>query len=169
MLWEALDLTNPLPPSAGALARWSAEPVNYIWLPASSFIPNAKGYPVLSKACQAFIREMGKQNPTYILSQTTMKRHSAGGHNAYLQYIRHITSTPQPGLNTQPRAIMALPAGASEKFQDYSDYLQAPLQPLMDDLGSMTYNIFENDPVKYAQYETAITQALLDLPANKKQ
>ncbi|ADV21175.1 protein arginine N-methyltransferase 5 [Cryptococcus gattii E566] len=163
-----LDLTNPLPPSAGALARWSAEPVNYIWLPASSFIPNAKGYPVLSKACQAFIREMGKQNPTYILSQTTMKRHSAGGHNAYLQYIRHITSTPQPGPNTQPRAIMALPAGASEKFQDYSDYLQAPLQPLMDDLGSMTYNIFENDPVKYAQYETAITQALLDLPANKK-
>ena len=56
----ALDLTNPLPPSVGALARWTAEPVKNIWLPASSFIPNAKGYPVLSKACQAFLRGMGK-------------------------------------------------------------------------------------------------------------
>jgi protein arginine N-methyltransferase 5 len=56
----ALDLTNPLPPSAGALARWTAEPVRNIWLPAASFIANAKGYPVLSKACQAFIRGLSK-------------------------------------------------------------------------------------------------------------
>ena len=56
----ALDLTNPLPPSVGALARWTAEPVKHIWLPASSFISNGKGYPVLSKACQAFLKGMTK-------------------------------------------------------------------------------------------------------------
>lgn len=55
-----LDLTNPLPPSVGALARWIAEPVKHVWLPGTSFIPNAKGYPVLSKACQAFIKGIAK-------------------------------------------------------------------------------------------------------------
>jgi protein arginine N-methyltransferase 5 len=58
----ALDLTNPLPPSVGALSRWTAEPVKHIWLPASSFISNGKGYPVLSKACQAFLKGMTKVN-----------------------------------------------------------------------------------------------------------
>lgn len=60
---SALDLTHPLPPSVGALARWTAEPVKHIWLPASSFIPNGKGYPVLSKACQAFLKGMTKVGP----------------------------------------------------------------------------------------------------------
>lgn len=40
------------------------------------------------------------------------------------------------------------------------DYLQAPLQPLMDNLESQTYEAFEKDPVKYAQYEKAIVKAL---------
>ena len=37
----------------------------------------------------------------------------------------------------------------------YYDYLQAPLQPLMDNLHGMTYESFEKDPVKYYQYEEA--------------
>ncbi|WRT64001.1 uncharacterized protein IL334_000928 [Kwoniella shivajii] len=154
-----LDLGNPLPPSVGALARWTAEPVKYIWLPAGSFIPNAKGYPVLSKACQAFLRGMSKQNPTYVLHGTTMQKHTAGGPNAYLQYVRHITSAP-PAPN-------GLPPSADEFTSGYADYLQAPLQPLMDDLGSATYDVFERDPVKYRQYEEAITLALGDLPAGQ--
>lgn len=40
------------------------------------------------------------------------------------------------------------------------DYLQAPLQPLMDNLESQTYEAFEKDPVKYSQYEKAIVKAL---------
>ncbi|WVF70794.1 hypothetical protein IAT40_005588 [Kwoniella sp. CBS 6097] len=154
-----LDLSNPLPPSVGALARWTAEPVKYIWVPAGSFIPNAKGYPVLSKACQAFLKGMSKQNPTFVLSGTTTLRHPAGGPNAYLQYVRHITSSPTTGLNGVP---------SDEYTSGYADYLQAPLQPLMDDLGSATYDVFERDPVKYKQYEEAITLALGDLPANVK-
>ena len=44
----------------------------------------------------------------------------------------------------------------------YEDYLQCPLQPLMDNLESQTYEVFEKDPVKYSQYEKAITKALTD-------
>lgn len=65
---SALDLTNPLPPSIGALSRWTAEPVKNVWLPATAFIPNAKGYPVLSKACQAFLRAMTKVSHTSTLT-----------------------------------------------------------------------------------------------------
>lgn len=46
-----------------------------------------------------------------------------------------------------------VPDAAAEFTQGYADYLQAPLQPLTDDLGSMTYEVFERDPVKYRQYE----------------
>lgn len=48
-----------------------------------------------------------------------------------------------------------VPDSAAEFTQGYADYLQAPLQPLMDDLGSLTYEVFERDPVKYRQYEEA--------------
>ena len=44
----------------------------------------------------------------------------------------------------------------------YQDYLQAPLQPLTDNLESVTYEVFEKDPVKYDWYERAIAQALKD-------
>jgi len=47
--------------------------------------------------------------------------------------------------------------------QGYQDYLQSPLQPLTDNLESITYEVFEKDPVKYEWYEKAIALALTDL------
>lgn len=35
----------------------------------------------------------------------------------------------------------------------YADYLQVPLQPLQDHLGSVVYENFERDGVKYSKYE----------------
>jgi len=43
-----------------------------------------------------------------------------------------------------------------------TDFLQRPMQPLQDQLHSANYALFEKDPVKYAQYEKAIRQALID-------
>eukprot|EP00953_Heterococcus_sp_UTEX-ZZ885_P039455 20223-Heterococcus_DN1.PRE.2 len=61
------------------------------------------------------------------------------------------------------------PAAKSHEAAEapYLDYLQSPLQPLMDNLESQTYEAFEKDPVKYKQYELAITAALLDTPPDK--
>ena len=36
------------------------------------------------------------------------------------------------------------------------------LQPLMDNLESGTYEVFEKDPVKYREYQNAIYHALVD-------
>lgn len=154
-LTPALDLSNPLPPSQGAIARWAAEPVKHIWLPAGSFIPNAKGYPVLSKATQAFIRGLSKHQPTFVLSGTADGRHPSGGQAAYCQYLRHITTQAGPSAYISPQ-------GPTEIAGGYGDYLQAPLQPLADDLGSATYDVFESDPVKYHQYEEAVFQCVMD-------
>lgn len=43
--------------------------------------------------------------------------------------------------------------------------MQAPLQPLQDNLESQTYETFEKDGTKYAQYQAAVHAALLDRPA----
>ena len=68
----------------------------------------------------------------------------------HLSYIRHLQKK-QP-----PRTIL-------ERFgTGYQDYLQAPLQPLTDNLDSITYEVFEKDPIKYELYEKAIAQALRD-------
>ncbi|SPO21827.1 related to protein arginine N-methyltransferase [Ustilago trichophora] len=149
----ALDLGSPLP-GPSILARWMAEPVSMLWVPSSSYLANAKGFPVLSKASQAFFRSMFKKSPTIVLSgvQSPPPTHSRGGPLAYLQYVRHLEKATPPD-------------GAVDSFaRGYTDWLQAPLQPLMDNLEGTTYEVFERDPVKYALYEEAVYKALLDRP-----
>ncbi|KAI6116886.1 PRMT5-domain-containing protein [Pisolithus croceorrhizus] len=140
----ALDLTPPLPVNAGVLNRWAAEPVKHIFLPASAFIANVKGYPVLPKGTQAFLRQSMIHRPTFILSGVRSGLHAKGGEPAYAQYCevpRKIKSTPSRQLRTE---------GTVENFgQGYQDYLQNPLQPLMDNLQSITYQTFEQDPAIY--------------------
>lgn len=44
----------------------------------------------------------------------------------------------------------------------YRNYLQSPLQPLADNLESATYEVFENDKIKYELYEEACYKAICD-------
>jgi protein arginine N-methyltransferase 5 len=132
----------------GAFARR----IDVLSPPSSSGLFWVLPYHVYSK--RSSIRsQTPQQNPTFILSNTTVSRHSAGGPNAYLQYLRHITSQPLSAGSVSSMGKLADQIGSNEYTQGYSDYLQAPLQPLMDDLGSATYDVFERDPVKYRQYE----------------
>ncbi|TCD60480.1 methyltransferase protein [Steccherinum ochraceum] len=157
-----LDLTPPLPSQLKVLDQWIAEPTRFIFLPASTFHSNAKGYPVLPKGTQSFVRDMMKISPSVILSGTNAGRHGKGGEAAYAQYIRHLEKT-------SPAVKAARTAGTVENFAlGYQDYLQAPLQPLMDNLQSMTYNTFEQDPIKYRNYEEAIFRAITEWPKPDK-
>jgi hypothetical protein len=77
------------------------------------------------------------------------------GLGAYLLYLGFLISRMPP-----PTELARLEA-------PYYDYLQAPLQPLADNLESSTYETFEQDPVKYKQYQAAVRQALIERhPAN---
>ncbi|KAG0144676.1 hypothetical protein CROQUDRAFT_659743 [Cronartium quercuum f. sp. fusiforme G11] len=152
----SLDLTG-FSNTNSNFSRWVAEPVSFLYIPASTFISNANQYPVLSKSCQHFLKGLLKFKPTIILSQTTEGKHPNGGPLAYVQYIRFLEKK-MPGPN------------AVERYADrYLDFLQAPLQPLAENLDSFIYEGFEKDPVKYERYEEAVFKALSDRPSTVTQ
>ncbi|KAG8908002.1 methyltransferase protein [Tulasnella sp. 403] len=161
-LTVCLDITHPLPTNPSLLTRWNAEPIRYLYIPASAFVSNPGGWPVLPKVTQNFIRDMVKYYPGVILSGVDDGLHGTGGPIAYQKYIRHLEKT-------SPFVLALEDETSVETFASgYWDYLQAPLQPLMDNLQSATYEVFERDPVKYAQYEQAIYLALCDRPEDEE-
>src|SRR5690606_4559416 len=130
---------------------------------------NAKGYPVLSKSHQALLTKYMRIQPTpYIVLADTLQSlctepSSLTGASArpapkvrrdeplsFITYIRHLQKSQPP------------PDVWENMGPGYQDYLQSPLQPLADNLESLTYEVFEKDPVKYNQYENAIKLALND-------
>lgn len=74
----------------------------------------------------------------------------------HLSYMRNLQGRQPP-----PTLLEQFSAG-------YQDYLQAPLQPLTVNLESITYEVFEKDPIKYDWYEKAIARALSDWIAQRK-
>ena len=92
--------------------------------------------PTPTEAAELYSKDSQKPRP---------KTKDSAAHLIYIRYLQR----------NQPMRT------AIEKFgSGYQDYLQAPLQPLTDNLESVTYEVFEKDPVKYDWYERAIAQAL---------
>ncbi|CAL1544868.1 unnamed protein product [Lymnaea stagnalis] len=153
-LGVALELTADLP-SNEVMERWLSEPVKAVIVSTSLFLTNHKGYPVLARPHQAFIKQMFKLEAQVII--TGQDRHPEKTIRAYQQYIDHLWQTQDP-LDT-----------VSQFAKGYEDFLQSPLQPLMDNLESQTYEIFEKDPIKYSQYQKAVYEALKDrVPLEKR-
>uniref|UniRef100_A0A4W6CT67 Protein arginine N-methyltransferase 5 n=1 Tax=Lates calcarifer TaxID=8187 RepID=A0A4W6CT67_LATCA len=119
------------------------------------FLTNKKGFPVLSKAHQRIIFRLFKLEAQFIFMGTS--RHTDKDFRSYLQYLEYLNQN-RPAPN------------AYELFaKGYEDYLQSPLQPLMDNLESQTYEVFEKDPIKYSQYQQAVYKCLLDrVPEEQK-
>lgn len=142
--------------------------------PRTAFLRNPKGFPVLSKQHQQLLTRLIRlKTPPWMLlndadllsttnnqSQEPTPAEAASMPNGkqrdpipHLRYLRHLQQSQPP-----PPPI--------ERFgQGYQDHLLSPLQPLTDNLESITYEVFEKDPVKYEWYERAIAAALKDLAA----
>jgi protein arginine N-methyltransferase 5 len=86
---------------------------------------------------------------------------SEGGSERDVESSENVVETHKY-LNYVARLFQSKPAHTpQEQFElPYHDYLQAPLQPLQDNLESQTYETFEKDPVKYVRYEDAIFRCL---------
>lgn len=134
------------------LTRWYSEPVKMLIISSACFMPNAKGYPVLPKASQSLLFKFFKKKPFVIISDVYDKEF-IGGPSSYLLYIRHLLK-----IRPKPASLLEMTS------DDFKNRLQLPLQPLADNLENATYEIFEQDPVKYSNYEKAITSALKDIP-----
>ncbi|OWK09480.1 PRMT5 [Cervus elaphus hippelaphus] len=142
-------------PSNHVIDRWLGEPIKAAILPTSIFLTNKKGFPVLSKMHQRLIFRLLKLEVQFIITGTN--HHSEKEFCSYLQYLEYLSQNRPP-----PNAYELFAKG-------YEDYLQSPLQPLMDNLESQTYEVFEKDPIKYSQYQQAIYKCLLDrVPEEEK-
>lgn len=175
-VYVALHVTGA-PKSRAELMRWMGERVGVVFLSVDAFVKNSRGFPVLPRELQAFARETFSRGTQVVLtdrrddddgvdvsSSSTMIRpgdvpgdegrvdaESAHPMRLYWEYLVYLFRGVEP-LSEQ--ALAEIP---------YRDALQAPLQPLMDNLESVTYETFEKDASKYIQYEEAVRCALTDL------
>lgn len=187
--------------------------MRYIFLPSSTFIANVKGYPVLPKPTQQFIRDS-------MIASAFLSCLVARGARTILTCCPGFFSLCAAGISTDPP--LSLPASAMgtirgvgrqrtrnmcgiwrrrapqcrprsslgqsrilrrairiickrhcrcvycTKYFLFARDSVVNLQPLMDNLPSVTYQTFEQDPVKYAQYEEAMYRAFLDHPAGER-
>lgn len=163
----SLDILSSLP-STNSIGRWFGEPVRSAIITTNSFLTNARGYPCLSKRHQSLLNGFFNHSIQIVVSgavvpnlpvespelSNRLENYMEGLHKhplrPYLDYIAHLYRKMDP-----------LPE--QERFElGYRDFLQSPLQPLMDNLEAQTYETFEKDSVKYIQYQRAVAKALLD-------
>uniref|UniRef100_A0A8U8BWD8 Protein arginine N-methyltransferase 5 n=1 Tax=Geospiza parvula TaxID=87175 RepID=A0A8U8BWD8_GEOPR len=137
----ALEIGPDLP-SPAALARWLGEPVRAAFLPTRLFLTNKKGFPVLGRGHQRLLGQLLKLDVQIIVQGCP--RHGGRPLAVYLQYLEHLWAS-----SNQFRPVQT------------SNPLGTP-RPLMDNLESQTYEVFEKDPIKYCQYQQAIFKCLQD-------
>ncbi|KAI5283641.1 methyltransferase protein [Ascosphaera aggregata] len=189
-LFVALSIPKLLP-QLEVQTRWVSEAVRYLMIPASSFEENSKGYPALSRGHQALIsRFMCLRTPPWVMLCDAGSL--PGQEAADLSITEDALAIPSPTPAEAAKGLMGNskkqrfdplphlsylrylqdrqpPRSPMEQFgAGYQDFLQAPLQPLTVNLESITYEVFEKDPIKYDWYEKAIAKALTDWVALKK-
>ncbi|KAI0185316.1 PRMT5 arginine-N-methyltransferase [Xylaria flabelliformis] len=186
-LFVALRVPRVLP-AKELQTRWFSEPIQYLTYSPSTFQANKAGHPSLGRAHQELIHAYMrlKHAPYFLLcdagpdiqtegqamdtssasefpalgdaaTQPAKDEHKIQGHNAYLAYFRHLERQQEPYTEIELNTLT-----------NFQDWLQSPLQPLSDNLESVTYEVFEGDPVKYNQYEMAIEEALREWSELKK-
>ncbi|KAB5582363.1 methyltransferase-like protein [Coniochaeta sp. 2T2.1] len=183
-LFVALRIPKRLP-ERELQDRWFAEPLHYLNFSSGIFQLNKTGNPSLSRNHQDLLnRYMRLKNaPWMILSDVgpdlkklsqkspaksldfpslaeakqVLQENRRDAPNSYVAYMKYLErSQPSYGNIETPT------------LNTFQDWLQSPLQPLSDNLESATYEMFEGDPVKYDQYELAITEAMRDWKEFKK-
>ena len=152
-----LEINEDLPLNIeNTIHRWKAEPLKGIILSISLFQYNKSGFPILTKNYQTILITL-LQYKLHIIFKGKSKHNNS--YESYYKYIFYLQTKNNPTKQTEAENFTKL----------YKDTLQLPLQPLMDNLESQTYEVFERDPIKYSQYELAIIKALNDLILIKQQ
>ncbi|OLN92156.1 Protein arginine N-methyltransferase skb1 [Colletotrichum chlorophyti] len=171
--------------------KWFAEPLHFLSLSRNSFQKNKSGNPALPRSHQEMIfAYMRLKNSPWLLLSDVGPDPASLTAEAQLQAVSLANAVPTaadfPSLG-EAHSGSALDTDSMRSFRNYvsylkwlelqqkplgyleqptltsfQDWLQSPLQPLSDNLESATYEVFEGDPVKYNQYEAAITEALAE-------
>lgn len=158
------------------LQRWLGEPVRFVILHPGAFLTNRQGFPVLPRRLKALLLGLFRHEVDVIIApssksdeepapQASAAAIEEGAEGGDANETGKPSAASPDALQTYvARLYQSLPAlNSVERFaKSHLDTLQAPLQPLQDNLESETYEIFETDPVKYALYEDAVLAFLRD-------
>ena len=165
-------------------SKWFAEPIKCACVDTFCFMSNKHGYPVLPKKMQMFLSDCLKRDIQVVLASgheytlnANVDRDTPIEDIQFHENVRGTNnslsppdwSTEKHPLREYLRYIAHLfenvpPLSEQEVIErDYRDKVQAPLQPLADNLESATYEVFEKDDSKYDAYEDALELALLDI------
>lgn len=167
----ALEMADDLP-DWEEIDRWLGEPIGCLIIKSKTFLTNSAGFPVLSKAHQKVINQFLLRQIPFVISGSApedLKPHFV----KYLSHLSRVSGVLCFGylycFEFVIEFVIRVKAQIKEDqdihedyYKGYEDFLQIPLQPLMDNLDQYTYEIFEKDPVKYLEYRRAIKLALLD-------
>ncbi|XP_050428754.1 protein arginine N-methyltransferase 5-like [Adelges cooleyi] len=123
------------------IKRWIGEPVLALLIETDIFIPNVKNFYVLGEEHEKFLKIAIQQKWMIMLSGESSP--SILDYFYYIMFVAKNVQIPVPILSCD-------------------NLLQFPLQPLRDNLMSCVYHVFEQDPVKYSQYQKAIYTAIKD-------
>ena len=189
-LGVALEVGENLPEEAN-LARWWGEPLKAVILRTDSFLKNRRGYPTLSKEHQSFLVQAFQHGVQIILAgkaQHTPEQPAITGDVVPVPLppptqppsdfpsLKDSLATPLNAISPQSTHPLRVyweylsflfrkqPISSEQDSLEapYRDFLQAPLQPLQDNLESQTYETFERDGTKYKVYGEAVEKALRD-------
>ena len=139
-------LLSPTLPHPHLLSRVKGDQLRLVLLSTDCFVTNNRGCPILPPTHRRVLLELLEHCHTVVLSPTSPVL--PGSLVLHQHYLHHVAGGVRDGEGLHPRS--------------YRDFLQAPLQPLHDDLDNQTYEVFEKDPVKYRLYQQAIALALRD-------
>jgi len=150
-----LGLALEIDPSSTSdnFMRWLGEPIKAVIIKDDVFVRNEQGCPGIRKNVIQVLVMAFSYGIQVIFDASTLWHAEPRQDMKTLNtiYWEHISLhfRNQPPLSEDD--ILEIP---------YRDFLQAPLQPLQDNLESQTYETFERDSPKYIAYEDAIFKAL---------
>ncbi|UKJ87656.2 type II protein arginine methyltransferase [Theileria orientalis] len=166
---EKLKVCLKLNPLETEIGMWQAEPVKCVIVSAGSF--SRKGDKVkIDKNIADYLLFFMSRNLKVIVDCDLDYRHLVKNP---VQYSVQVVPEEKTSISAQIgirdilvslRKIYAKlgPMTVQEHYgQGYEDVLQLPLQPLRDNLDSVTYNEFEKCSFKYKAYNTAINLFLV--------
>ncbi|CAD6190319.1 unnamed protein product [Caenorhabditis auriculariae] len=139
--------------------RWKAEPVGAMIIDSDAFITDpVTGVATLSQPHAVAIRGIWMNDSIRLLIRDvgSLSKHS---NTLKMEYARAARNTVKDVSWIRSKAECS---DYPDTNIDYTDILQAPLQPLADNLDSCVYNTFEQDPIKYQKYKEAVELALRD-------
>ncbi|PAV60874.1 hypothetical protein WR25_02285 [Diploscapter pachys] len=144
--------------------RWRAEPLFAFLLDSNVFITSDTAQAALPIAHSTVLRKLWTSDQSRIMIRLSEKEPEGQMADRiklfYAQCLRTVLRDASATNNVTSSTDASF---LTESGINYVDVLQAPLQPLADNLDSAVYNTFEQDLTKYRKYREAVEAALKDI------